>query len=150
MGVEKFGRYFRKKGWITAREEVEVERDVEVEVKREQAEEGKAKGKKGWFRIWGGKDEVEEGSGKRRTVAEWWQDNKDARAKRRRSAEKWWVRGESGTRWVVEFATAYAVVKLFLPLRIVVSVWGAPWFARGVVIPIGRGIRSMIPFLRRA
>jgi len=39
-------------------------------------------------------------------------------------------------RWVIEFATAYAIVKALLPLRIVVSVWGAPWFARWTIIPI--------------
>jgi len=49
---------------------------------------------------------------------------------------KWWNRGEGGTRWVIEFATAYAVVKALLPLRIVISVWGAPWFARWSVIPM--------------
>lgn len=49
---------------------------------------------------------------------------------------KWWNRGEGGTRWVIEFASAYAVVKALLPLRIVISVWGAPWFARWSVIPL--------------
>jgi hypothetical protein len=45
---------------------------------------------------------------------------------------------------VVEFATAYAIVKVLLPLRLVVSVWGAPWFARLVVIPIGSTTRSIL------
>lgn len=49
---------------------------------------------------------------------------------------KWWNRGEGGTRLVIEFATAYAVVKALLPIRIVISVWGAPWFARYSVIPL--------------
>jgi hypothetical protein len=43
-------------------------------------------------------------------------------------------------RWIVETATAYAVVKVLLPLRIVGSVWATPWFARVVVLPIGRGL----------
>lgn len=51
-------------------------------------------------------------------------------------AGKWWNRGEGGTRVVIEFATAYAVVKALLPIRLVLSVWGAPWFARYSVIPI--------------
>ena len=123
-GVERFGRYFRKKGWITEREEDEVERDVVV--KRAEME----------------MEEERDGKGKRRTISQWWKDRQNGGREKRKSAAKWWVRGESGTRWVVEFATAYAVVKVFLPLRIVVSVWGAPWFARGVVIPVGTGIRS--------
>lgn len=54
---------------------------------------------------------------------------------------KWWGRGEGGTRIVIEFATAYAIVKALMPVRIVVSVWGAPWFARWTVIPVQNGIR---------
>lgn len=49
---------------------------------------------------------------------------------------KWWDRGEGGTRLVIEFATAYAIVKVLMPLRIVISVWGAPWFARWTVVPL--------------
>jgi hypothetical protein len=57
--------------------------------------------------------------------------------------EKWWGRGEEGVRLVVETATAYAIVKALLPVRIVVSVWGSPWLARVVVMPVGRGIRGI-------
>lgn len=38
-----------------------------------------------------------------------------------------------GVRIVMEVATAYAVTKVFLPVRIVGSVWATPWFARVVV-----------------
>lgn len=55
---------------------------------------------------------------------------------------KWLGRGETGTRWVVEFATAYAVVKAFLPLRLVVSVTWAPTFARWTVIPFTKWVRA--------
>jgi hypothetical protein len=48
----------------------------------------------------------------------------------------WFGRGESATRWVVEIATAYAVTKALLPLRLLVSVWGTPWFARWAILPI--------------
>ena len=91
-GVEKFGRYFRRKGWIAAEEEVEVEREARAGVSM---------------------GEIEKTRGL-----------------------KWWNRGEAGTRLVVEFATAYAVTKALLPLRLVLSVWGAPWFARWTVIPV--------------
>ncbi|KAF7933304.1 hypothetical protein EAE99_003189 [Botrytis elliptica] len=43
----------------------------------------------------------------------------------------------SGKRIVLEVATAYVITKVLLPVRIVVSVWGAPWFA-GVMGRIGR------------
>ena len=91
-GVEKFGRYFRRKGWIAAEEEVEVEREARAGVSM---------------------GEIEKTRGL-----------------------KWWNRGEGGTRLVVEFATAYAITKALLPLRLVLSVWGAPWFARWTVIPV--------------
>jgi len=43
-----------------------------------------------------------------------------------------------GWRWVLEVATAWAVVKALLPLRIVGCVWAAPWFARVAVLPVTR------------
>jgi hypothetical protein len=98
-GVEKFGRYFRRKGWIEAGEEAEVER--------------RAKGG-------GDLPQVEIAKGL-----------------------KWWNKGEGGMRWIVEFATAYAIVKALLPLRIVVSIWGAPWFARWTVIPVTRAFKKL-------
>lgn len=38
-----------------------------------------------------------------------------------------------GVRIVMEVATAYAVTKVLLPVRILGSVWATPWFARVVV-----------------
>lgn len=43
-----------------------------------------------------------------------------------------------GVRLILEFATAYAVTKALLPVRIAASVWATPWFARTVLIPTGR------------
>lgn len=76
-GVERFGRYFRRKGWLKGPED--------------------------------------EGVGKR---------------------DKAWSFGEGGVRIVVEFATAYAITKALLPLRLILSVWATPWFARISVIPL--------------
>lgn len=73
-GTERFGRYLRKKGWITD-------------------------------------DEGAKGG-------------------------KWYGRGEGGVRVVVELATAYAITKALLPLRLVLSVWATPWFARWTVLPV--------------
>lgn len=41
-----------------------------------------------------------------------------------------------GTRVVVELATAYAVTKALLPLRLILSIWGTPWFATWTVLPV--------------
>lgn len=49
---------------------------------------------------------------------------------------RWWGKGEKATRIVVELATAYAITKVLLPFRIVLSIWGTPWFARLTVLPI--------------
>ncbi|ESZ92793.1 hypothetical protein SBOR_6850 [Sclerotinia borealis F-4128] len=43
----------------------------------------------------------------------------------------------SGKRIVLEVATAYVVTKILLPIRILVCVWGTPWFA-GIMGRIGR------------
>ncbi|RMY94387.1 hypothetical protein D0861_01376 [Hortaea werneckii] len=95
-GVEKFGRYFRRKGWITDAQEAEAEAEVE----------GDKKGKL------------------RKAVSS--------------VGGKWWGRGEGGVRLLVEVATAYAITKALLPLRLVVSVWATPWFARWSVLPVTR------------
>lgn len=102
-GVEKFGRYARRKGWISEKDEERVE---------EQTKRGNAK-------------EIEE-----------------------RKISKVFNRGEETTRWIVEFATAYAIVKALIPLRIVVSVWASPWFARWTIIPMGKAARNL--FIRKA
>ena len=105
-GVEKFGRYFKRKGWIGAGEEAEAERRARA-----------------------GEDMTKVEKTRTRTL-------------------KWWDRGEGSMRWVVEFATAYALVKALLPLRIVLSVWGAPWVARWTVIPFNNAFKKI--FLRKS
>lgn len=102
-GVERFGNYFRKKGWIDAREQKEA---------KELAEEENTQGAEG-------------------------------KGKRPGRISRWWGRGEVGTRIVIEFATAYAMVKLFLPIRLVVSAWGAAWFARWTVIPVSNSLKRI-------
>ena len=84
QGVERFGKYFRRKGWIKDGEKEEAEREVTEEL---------------------------------------------------RTRDRVWSIEEGGTRVVVEFATAYAITKMLLPLRIIFSVWGTPWFARITIIP---------------
>lgn len=107
-GVQRFGRYFKRKGWIRSDEAAEAEREVsEIRKTHELHEEGK-----------------EEGLGK------------DDEAKRLRRVDRAWSVSEGGVRLVVEFATAYAIVKVLLVPRIVLSVWATPWFARWTVLPV--------------
>ncbi|PWY79625.1 hypothetical protein BO70DRAFT_254765, partial [Aspergillus heteromorphus CBS 117.55] len=40
-----------------------------------------------------------------------------------------------GVRLILEVAAAYTIVKALMPLRVVVSVWATPWFARTVLVP---------------
>ncbi|KAG0123958.1 hypothetical protein HOY82DRAFT_494641 [Tuber indicum] len=53
---------------------------------------------------------------------------------------KGWQRfkGDEGARLLFEVATAWAVVKALLPVRIAVSLWATPWFARVVLGGVGR------------
>lgn len=52
-------------------------------------------------------------------------------------------RERKGARLVLEFATAYALTKALLPLRVATSVWATPWFARSVLGPLGKGARTL-------
>lgn len=116
-GTQKFGDYFRRKGWIGRTDDPDPVAAVE----------GK------------------------RTI--------------------WWNRSESGVRVVFEYATfvytvsssglerggifvecadmpmkprvatAWAITKTLMPLRLVLSVWATPWFARTGVIRLGNFFR---------
>jgi len=46
-------------------------------------------------------------------------------------------------------ATAYAVVKLLLPVRIGFSLWATPWMARMIFIPVGRVLQKIRSSLQR-
>lgn len=85
-GIQRFGRWLRKKGWVEDEERGDVNVTDGIQTER--------KGK--------------------------------------------------GTRLVVEFATAYAVTKALLPVRVIVSVWATPWFARSVLSPVGKGARMLL------
>lgn len=88
--MERFGRYFRRKGWFG------FERGDEIVM-----DENKG------LEVNGGV----QGGGKGSNMG--------------------------GMRILVEVATAYAVTKVLLPVRIVFSVWATPWFARVVVGKFG-------------
>ena len=49
----------------------------------------------------------------------------------------------AGVRLVLEFATAYAITKALLPVRIAASVWATPWFARSILSPTTRMVRRL-------
>ena len=50
---------------------------------------------------------------------------------------------QKGAQLVLQFAAAYVTTKALLPLRIVASVWATPWFARVLLVPIGRGVKRI-------
>lgn len=50
----------------------------------------------------------------------------------------------AGVRLVLEFATAYAITKALLPVRLAASVWATPWFARTVLAPTTRLARRLV------
>lgn len=60
-----------------------------------------------------------------------------------RRRDRAWSLGEGGARVLVEIATAYAVTKVLLPVRVVVSVWGTPGFARWAVVPVVRRVKGL-------
>ncbi|KAF4764547.1 hypothetical protein HAV15_000629 [Penicillium sp. str.  len=49
----------------------------------------------------------------------------------------------AGVRLVLEFATAYAITKALLPVRLAASVWATPWFARSVFTPTANLTRRL-------
>ncbi|KAJ5563005.1 hypothetical protein N7535_002549 [Penicillium sp. DV-2018c] len=49
----------------------------------------------------------------------------------------------AGVRLVLEFATAYAITKALLPVRLAASVWATPWFARAVFTPTANIARRL-------
>lgn len=49
-----------------------------------------------------------------------------------------------GARLVLEFASAYVITKALLPVRIAVSVWATPWFARTILGPASKGVRRLL------
>lgn len=117
-GVEKFGAYFKKKGWIGEEERREAGREV-VEANYAAAEQRD--------------DNMGNGGGDGDGVVK---KMKDRMGLGRVSKDKVWNLGEGGARLVVEAATAYAITKALLVPRIMFSVWATPAFARWTVVPV--------------
>lgn len=110
-GVERFGRYFRRKGWIEEGEAGDARREVEyIQLERKEVDDG---------------DEVL---------------GSDGQAMKSGKFDKAWDLSEGGVRLVVEFATAWAVTKALILPRVVLCVWGTPAFARGIVGPVGKAV----------
>jgi hypothetical protein len=103
-GVEKWGRYFRRKGW--------VEDSSSSSSSSSEPVKGSVVGE----------DELAEKQGNVQDVM---------------------MNRGAGWRVVLEVATAWAVVKALLPVRIMACVWATPWFARVGVIPIMGLVRRL-------
>ncbi|KAK4191716.1 hypothetical protein QBC35DRAFT_375489 [Podospora australis] len=103
-GVGRFERYFKRKGWFGFSSD------------QSQMQEGGA----------AAATDMVEGLEQRGEEA---RDGKSAlsEGQKRRIVERWET--DERYRIVVEVGLAYALTKALLPARIVVSVWGTPWFA---------------------
>ena len=106
--MQKFGRYFARKGWFGFDKKDAGNAVVDIEDKE---------------RGMSAEERVE-----------------DVQRER-------WIVGEGGSRILVEVATAYAITKVLLPGRVILSVWATPWFARNVLEGLrrvfgGRALRS--------
>jgi hypothetical protein len=104
-GTERFGAYFGRKGWFGFSRREDMSREASEEGAGENSELGIIIG-------------PAEG-----IIPE----------QKEMVVERRWHVGEKGGKILVEVATAYAITKVLLPVRIVVSVWGTPWFARAVL-----------------
>jgi len=111
-GVERFGKYFRRKGWIRTGDKEEAEREV-------REAQGLEKG-------------VRQARDAENALGE------DGL----RKVDKVWNVGEGGVRLVVEFATAYAITKALIVPRVVFSVWATPGFARWTVVPLAERMKG--------
>jgi hypothetical protein len=80
--------------------------------------------RKGWFGF--GKEAIEN-SDETVTAVD---TDKQQTAGHRDQVERRWHVGEQGSRILIEVATAYAITKILLPVRIIFSVWATPWTAR--------------------
>jgi hypothetical protein len=114
-GVERFGRYFSRKGWFG------FSRTSQPDTQHSIASESPA-------------PTTETPTDSQRLHAAIATGNTEAEIG---EVERAWSVGENGGRILIEVATAYAVTKVMLPVRILFSVWATPWFARVVL----RGFR---------
>ena len=108
--MTKFGSYFSRKGWFgvetSVATDVSAQRASQEETRMEIGMEGEPRHEQRVHTVLTHQEEdriVDEG------------------------------RYGQGTRVVLEVATAYALTKALLPVRIVGSVWATPWFARRVL-----------------
>ena len=112
-GVEKFGKYARRKGWLKDSDVSEAERRVvqtQQEEKAVQNNDGEVSGH----------------------VAAAWTKLKSGWQRR----DTLWGHGEKGVRLLIEFGTAWAIVKALIIPRLALSVWATPWFAKIAVEPV--------------
>ncbi|KAF3479507.1 uncharacterized protein GIQ15_06483 [Arthroderma uncinatum] len=65
------------------------------------------------------------------------------------SAAELAAKDNQGLRLILEFATAYAITKALLPVRIAWSVWATPWFARTVIGPLGQAVTRVTTAYKR-
>jgi hypothetical protein len=96
---------------------------------------GRYFGRKGWFGF--GRVEGEDSASIRSPAVVGEREKELGEGSLIEETEKKWHVGEKGSRILIEVATAYAITKVFLPARILLSVWATPWFARVVIGRVG-------------
>lgn len=125
-GTQKLGAYARRKGWVT------------------EAQEKKAEG----LAQAGRAEDVEYGqNGRLKSTWRSWRRSRETNSENRPlKARLGTMLGttENATRLLVEFSTAYAIVKVLFPVRIIASAWATPWFARCTVMPITNLARRIL------
>ncbi|KAG8628450.1 hypothetical protein KVT40_004323 [Elsinoe batatas] len=135
-GVKKWGRYARKKGWISGEEEVEVEREAGVKATAEVEGRNYVEDGKITKPIDGRIVELE-----KKLDSNTSEPPLEARKPRTIAAD---TQAGKVARIVVELATAYAITKVLMPARLIASVWATPWFARIAVTPISSLLRKVV------
>jgi hypothetical protein len=80
--------------------------------------------RKGWFGF--SKEAIENSEGQDNAL----DTRKQGTAGEIEYVERKWHAGDTGSRILIEVATAYAITKILLPVRIIFSVWATPWTAR--------------------
>ncbi|KAI9047188.1 hypothetical protein LZ554_008642 [Drepanopeziza brunnea f. sp. 'monogermtubi'] len=122
-GAERFGRWFGRKGWFGF--EAGAGAGAGAQGSLEGVERGGGEGGRGGGGGGGGFSGGEDGMLEKKKEVE-------GKGKVYSSSS------EQGTKILVEVATAYAITKVLLPVRVAVSVWATPWFARVFVGRLGR------------
>lgn len=115
--VKRYDKYFRRKGWFGLSEGMDDELSSKISQENPKS-----------------KDNTH------MTLNE---EKLDGRLENIHGGSQAWGFTSNGTRIVVEVATAYAITKALMPLRLMLSLWLTPWFARVSVTRIAGSLGAL-------